>query len=77
MNEIYMNVSITYYGNENIRCSYCESIGDEPVRMTKLELDKARRMIWELVLAGGKRTVSTNWYNPEIYTVDAYVFLPG
>lgn len=77
MNEIYMNVSITYYGDNYISCLFSESIGDEPLRITKIELDKARKLMWELVLAGGRKTVSINSLDRDIVRQDAYIFLPN
>ena len=75
MNEIYMNVSITEYDNKCIDCKFSESINDEPLKITDITLDKARRLMWELVLAGGKRDVSVNRYNRDIVTRSAYIFM--
>lgn len=74
-NEIYMNVSITYFGNR-VECRYCEAIGDEPLHIKTIELNKARRLIWELVLAGGQREVCINSRDRSIVRVDAGIFLP-
>ena len=76
-NEIYMSVSITEYGNGYTRCVFSESINDEPLRSENITLEKARQLMWELVLAGGKRSVHTNWYDRDIVTRDAYIFLPN
>lgn len=75
MNEIYINISITEYGNGNMDCLYTEQVNDEPMTIKRIELDKARRLIWELVLAGGKRTVGINSYDRNIVRRDAYIFL--
>ena len=76
-NEIYMNVSITDFGNRHVDCRFCESINDEPLRITKIELNKARQMMWELKLAGGRKTVSANLIDPSIVRRDVYIFLPN
>ena len=74
--EIYISVSITNYGNGNINCTMAQGIDAEPLEITKLDKDHANKLIWELKLAGGKRTVRVNSLDPSIYTVDAYLFLP-
>jgi len=71
-----MNVSITYFGNGHIDCRFVESIDDEPIRMTELDLDKARRLMWELKLAGGIRRVNINRLDRDIVAVDTYIILP-
>ena len=76
-NEIYMNVSITDFGNGEIRCLFTESINDEPIKLTHIDINKARKLMWELVLAGGKRSVSVNSLNRDIITSSAYIFLPN
>lgn len=75
MNRIYINVHIINYGNGRIKCSYHESINDGPIQIKELELNKALRMVWELVLAGGKREVHINYLDPTIVTTNAYIFL--
>ena len=74
--EIWMNISITYYGNGTIDCRYYECIGNAPVEMKKISLDDARRMMWELVLAGGKRSYRTNYLDRSIVSSEVYIFLP-
>lgn len=74
--EIWMNISITNYGNGNIDCRYYESIGDAPVEMKKISLNDARRMMWELVLAGGVRSYRTNYLDRSIVSSEVYIFLP-
>lgn len=76
MKEIYMSVSIVDFGNGHITCRFCEAIGDEPIRIKELELNKARRLMWELVLAGGKRSVQVNTLDHTIISSGAYIFLP-
>lgn len=76
-NEIYMNVSITDFGNGEVSCVFSESINDEPIKLNHIDINKARRLMWELVLAGGKRSVSVNSLDRDIVTSSAYIFLPN
>ena len=73
--DIYMNASITDFGNGHIRCSFDQSIGDGELESRDLTKDEALRLIWELVLAGGKREVVINRYDRDIVTVNAWIFL--
>ena len=73
--EIYIDVSITEYGNGKIDCVYAEQIDDEKMTINFIDLDKARRMIWELVLAGGVRKVHVNQFDRHIISSEAYIFL--
>lgn len=74
-NQIYMNVSITYFGNGRIECCYDESIDDAPITIRELDIDTARRMMWELVLAGGHRDININRYDRDIIHITTYLFL--
>lgn len=76
-NEIYMSVSITNFGNGRIECIFSESINDEPIRLKHIDFNKARKLMWELVLAGGKRSVRVNPLDRDIVTSNAYIFLPN
>lgn len=73
--EIYIDISITEYGNGKIDCVYAEQIDDDPMTLTHIDLDKARKMIWELVLAGGVRKVHVNQFDRDIVSREAYIFL--
>jgi len=75
MNEIYMNIAITDFGNGRIDCRFYESINDEPLRSTELDLRKAQKLMWELVLAGGVKEVNINRYDPSIVSINTYIFL--
>ena len=75
-NEIWVNVSITDYGNGTIDCRYCERIGDAPIESKGININDARRMMWELVLAGGQRNYRTNLFDRSIIYSEAYIFLP-
>ena len=74
-NEIYMNIRITEYGNGRIDCKFSESINDEELRTKDITLDKARRLMWELKLAGGRKEVIVNRYDRDIVTRSVYIFL--
>jgi len=74
--EIWINVSITDYGNGTIDCRYCESIGDGPIEGKDISINDARRMMWELVLAGGQRSYHTNIFDRSIVSSEVYIFLP-
>ena len=73
--EIYINVSITEYGNGEIACFLTQQVDDGELEMTKLDLNRARKLMWELVLAGGRRLVRTNTLDRDIVRRDAYIFL--
>lgn len=77
MNKIYINISITEYSNGKMDCLYTEQVNDESMTIKPIDLDKARRLMWELVLAGGKRAVEINCYDRNIVRRDAYIFLPN
>lgn len=71
-----MNVSIVDFGNGKIEGRYYESIGDNEIETKELPLDKAKRLMWELVLAGGVRSVRVSRYDRNMVTSEAYIFLP-
>lgn len=77
MNEIYISVRITEYGNGHVTCTLTQSVNDEPLETQYISLDKARKLIWELVLAGGEREVHINRLDRDIVTRTAYIFLPN
>ena len=74
--ELWIDISITDFGNGTIEGCYCECIGDGEIEMKTIPLDKAKRLIWELVLAGGVRHVRINQFDRHIVTAEAYIFLP-
>lgn len=76
MHEIYMNVSLTFYDGKIYRCTFDQSIDDAELEITPINYDKARKLMWEMVLAGGIRRVHVNWFDHNIVTVDTYIFLP-
>ncbi len=75
--EIYISVEIVDFGNGDVRCDMLQSVDDGPLEATKLDINKAHKLIWELVLAGGKRSYSTNYFNRKIVHQSAYIFLPN
>lgn len=76
MGEIYVAVRITEYGNGYSTCTLSQSVGDEPLDTQFIDINKARKLMWELVLAGGKREVRINRIDRDIITRCAYIFLP-
>ena len=77
MNGIYISARITEYGNGDVTCTLTQSVDDGPLETQYISLDKARKLIWELVLAGGKREISINRLDRDIVTRTAYIFLPN
>ena len=75
--EIYMHVTITEYGTGRIDCRFTQSIDGSPLEINEIPLEKARKLMWELVLAGGKREININRYDRDIVTRCAYIFLPN
>lgn len=71
-----MSVSITHFGNGHTACYFYEAIGDEPLTSTQVDLQHAQRLMWELVLAGAKRSTRVNSLDPSICSADTYIFLP-
>ena len=75
--EIYISVRITEYGNGKSTCTITQSVDDEPLKTQYISMEKARKLMWELVLAGGTRDVSINRLDRDIVTRSAYIFLPN
>ena len=75
--EIYISIRITEYGNGHVTCTLTQSADGEPLETQNISLNKARKLIWELVLAGGKHEVSINRLDRDIVTRSAYIFLPN
>lgn len=75
-NNIYIAVRIIDYGNGFVRCSMSQSVNDEPLKTVQLTKAHAQKLQWELVLAGGKRTVTVNSHDRTIVSADTYIFLP-
>lgn len=75
--EIYISIDITDFGDGYVRCEMLQSVDDGPLEATKLDINKAHKLIWELVLAGGKRSYRTNYLDRTIVNQSAYIFLPN
>lgn len=75
--EIYISVSITEYGDGNMNCCLAQQVDDDELEITKLELDNARKLMWELKLAGGCKTVRVNTLDRNIVSREVYIFLPS
>lgn len=69
MNSIYMKVDITTYEDGTADCFFHEIIDHNPCQITSIPLQKAQRLMWELVKAGGKRELDVNRYNHHISMV--------
>lgn len=76
MKELYISVSVTDYGNGDIRCVLDQCVNGVWMETCKLDKYHALKLIWELVLAGGHRDYGTNWYDRSIHSVSAYLFMP-
>ena len=77
MNKIYIEISVTNYGNGDIVCTMSQRVNNGPLETTKLDEDHANKLIWELVKAGGARSYRTNWLDRSIVYHGAYLFLPN
>lgn len=68
MNRVYMSVSITTYEWPNLEfdCTFWERLDGGEMTSRKLTLDEARKMMWELKLAGAEKKMEINPYNPKI-----------
>lgn len=72
MKHIYMAISITYHSLSCLGpdCDFYQRVDDNPMTHEKLDYNQACRMMRELQLAGGERTVRVNQFNPAISTVE-------
>lgn len=68
MKSIFINIVITEYGTKDLEpyCRYWECIDCGEMTRRKLTKEEACKLMWELKLAGGTRTISTNKYDPSI-----------
>ena len=76
MKEVYISISIVDFGNGNNRCTLSQAIDDDPLDIQLIELNKACKLMWELVLAGGKKDIEINRLDCHIVTRHTYIFLP-
>ena len=65
-----MSVDITYYdhGLES-DCGFYEILDGGECHSRKLSLEEARKLAWELMLAGGRREFNSNYLVPHIHNV--------
>lgn len=75
-NTIYINIAIRDLGNGTVMADMAQSVNDEPLTITQLDLNHARKLMWELVLAGGVREYHNNMFDRSIISVNTYIFLP-
>lgn len=70
MKHIYMSLSITDYNSPFLgtECRFWEAVDGGEMTCRKLPLQEARKLMWELVLAGGEKKLSINYLNPKINT---------
>ena len=75
--EIYINVSILDYGNGTVDCSLVQQVDDGELESIDISRERACKLMWELKLAGGRRTVRVNQFDRHIVSCDTYIFLPN
>ena len=76
-NQIYIYVYTTTYGKGYRKISrLVQDDGEGKLVSKDIEEQKALKLMWEVVLAGGTREVEINYRNPHIVTVGAYLLLP-
>ena len=74
MKEVYINVTINYCGTYK-SARLVQSIDDGPLYIKQIPLEKAKKLIWELKLAGGEREVYVSPKNRNTCIVSGYIFL--
>lgn len=75
-NNIYINVAITYFRSREPWARLVQQVGDGALETTKLPVEKAQKLMWELKLAGGKMEVNSNWFDSGICSRTCHIFLP-
>ena len=68
MRQIYMSVQITNYGTKSMKpdCFFFNVDENDKLISKEISYDEARRLMWELKLAGGEKEVRTNYLCPNI-----------
>ena len=74
--EIWINVEIDYNKHGILNCNLCQQVGDEEMTIEPLPLQDAKRMMWELKLAGGTHEVIVNRFDRYIVTTRTWLILP-
>lgn len=75
-NQIYVYAYITTYSSNRKTCRLVQDYGDGKLVSEDIDELKAKKLIWEIVLAGGTREMDINYLNHRIVTIGAYIFLP-
>lgn len=70
MKMIYLSLVITTFGGNYCepRCTFWQKLDNDELVKTSLELKDALKLMWELKLAGGEKTMEINAFNPHIAT---------
>ena len=55
MKELWISVNIVDHTDGSHSCWMGQAVDDEPLEITDLTYDKARKLMWELKLAGGDK----------------------
>lgn len=77
MKGIYMSLSILYFNDPRIQpeCVLYEKVDDQKMTRKEMKLHNAQLLMWDLVLSGAKRTVSSNMFDPTISTVNVTLWM--
>lgn len=72
---MYISIEITHFHGSKLapnyrfcHCNYYEQIEGEPMTARELDLETARKLQWELLLAGGERSYHSNIFEPGIFS---------
>ena len=68
MKMIYLSLVITTFDSSFSRCTFWQKLDNDELVKTSLELKDALKLMWELKLAGGEKTMEINAFNPHIAT---------
>ena len=63
----YTSVNIKVKNGIPVSCWLTVQENDNPMEHTDLELDKAKKLMWELKKAGGDRGIDVDVVNPKSY----------
>lgn len=63
----YTGIFIRVINGTPVSCWMAIQENENPVEHTDLELNKAKKLMWELVKAGGDRSIEINIINPKSY----------
>ncbi len=58
MKELWISVNIIDHTDGSHSCWMSQAVDDDPLQITDLTYDKARKLMWELKLAGGEKEVT-------------------